>query len=217
MAPARESVVMSYSQAAFVERDQTSINELIKRHPFATIITCHEAATDISHLPFVFKESEGRLGCLYVHLARANPHCRAIEAANECVVVFRGPDSYISPHWYEENAEDHVPTWNYAVVHVHGKAERVLDEKLLLWQMTQIYISQEDDGKLPITEVDKEQLFPHVALFRIHIERFESIFKLTQNRTPEDALGAIEGLRKTGDSQKIELSDMMQKSLLSRS
>ncbi len=207
---------MSYSQPAFVEKDVKAIHSLIKNYPFATILTHHDSRLEMSHLPFILQASEGDHGCLYVHMARANKHSQAIEAAEECVIIFRGPDSYISPHWYENDAEDHIPTWNYAVVHVHGRAERVHDEEKLFWQMTEIYSSHENSSKLPVSDDEKKQMFPHISFFRIPIARIESIFKLSQNRSEADARGAIEGLQRSGDTQKLKLSELMVSALQSR-
>ena len=139
-----------------------------------------------------------------------------MDAASECVIVFQGPHSYISPHWYEKKAEDHIPTWNYAVVHAHGSPQRIADKEKLFWQMNRMYESHEKNSTLLVTEEEKSQLFAHVVLFRITVTRFESILKLSQNRSEGDAQGAIEGLANSLDTQKIELSQMMQVALSSR-
>jgi len=57
-------------------------------------------------------------------VARANPVWRESDLGIESLVVFQGPQAYISPGWYATKAETGkvVPTWNYAVVHVHGRA-----------------------------------------------------------------------------------------------
>jgi transcriptional regulator len=36
------------------------------------------------------------------------------------LVMFHGPHAYVSPSWYADPQS--VPTWNYAVVHAHGRA-----------------------------------------------------------------------------------------------
>lgn len=50
---------------------------------------------------------------------------------SRAIVIFRGPDHYISPSWYEPS-DNNVPTWNYTAVHleclievVEGKAREV--------------------------------------------------------------------------------------------
>ena len=42
------------------------------------------------------------------------------------LVVFQGPDAYITPSWYETKRETGkvVPTWNYAMVQVRGSGHR---------------------------------------------------------------------------------------------
>ncbi|UUU36282.1 FMN-binding negative transcriptional regulator [Streptomyces sp. CA-210063] len=54
------------------------------------------------------------------HLARADARKHEL-GSHEVVVVLQGPHGYISPTWYEETP--HVPTWNFTVLHVHGRPE----------------------------------------------------------------------------------------------
>jgi predicted FMN-binding regulatory protein PaiB len=52
---------------------------------------------------------------------------------DEALVIFRADDAYISPNWYPSKHEFHrqVPTWNYRVVHVHGKLYIRDDERFV--------------------------------------------------------------------------------------
>ena len=63
-------------------------------------------------------------GVLHCHVARANPQWAEIVSSPRVLAIFAGPHGYISPVWYEETP--HVPTWNFSVLHVHGRPE-VLD------------------------------------------------------------------------------------------
>ena len=75
------------------------------------------------HSPRIFRSScvrkKGRLR-LRGHVAKANPHWRYLEQQAQCLTIFHGPHSYISPSNY--TARESVPTWNYAAVHVYGSA-----------------------------------------------------------------------------------------------
>ena len=59
---------------------------------------------------------------LVAHMAKANPHWRAISDGMPALVIVTGPEAYISPSWYASKAEHGrvVPTWNYLAVHLTG-------------------------------------------------------------------------------------------------
>lgn len=68
----------------------------------------------LSHIPFLIT---GDL--LELHLVRSNPIVRALKHPLQACISVIGPDSYISPDWYE--IDDQVPTWNYVAVHLRGQ------------------------------------------------------------------------------------------------
>uniref|UniRef100_UPI0038F74B12 FMN-binding negative transcriptional regulator n=1 Tax=Streptomyces niveiscabiei TaxID=164115 RepID=UPI0038F74B12 len=73
------------------------------------------------------------------HLARANPQWKAA-AIGEAMVLFSGPDAYVTPSWYETKRETGkvVPTWNYQAVHAYGPAEFFDDPERLLDAVTRL-------------------------------------------------------------------------------
>jgi len=66
-------------------------------------------------------------------VARANPVWQQCRDGADVMVIFRGNESYISPNWYPSKHETHrqVPTWNYEVVHVHGRLTVQDDERFV--------------------------------------------------------------------------------------
>ncbi|WP_020653721.1 FMN-binding negative transcriptional regulator [Massilia niastensis] len=104
---------------------------LIARHPLGMLVTAHEGAPDADHLPFEFLPS-GAQGVLRAHVARANPVWR--RDGQQALVVFRGPSGYVTPDRLEkvEKQGRVVPTWDYEVVHVHGRLRTVDDPQWLL-------------------------------------------------------------------------------------
>jgi len=204
---------MVYKPKAFQAPEPSDVAALMQKYPFANLITYFEGRMEVTHLPFILEADEGPRGTLYLHLARSNPHCKALDSGAECLVVFNGPASYISPSWYEPDAEDHIPTWNYAVVHAHGRAKRIDDPKRVFWQMDQIHRAHDKGPLTSVSDEEKAKMIPHVMLFRIPIDRCESVFKLNQNRSLEDAEGAMQALASSGDTVKTELGDLMRKSI----
>jgi len=41
------------------------------------------------------------------HLARANPHWKDVASGNEALMIFQGPEGYITPNWYPSKADEH--------------------------------------------------------------------------------------------------------------
>ena len=70
---------------------------------------------------------------LRAHVARANPLWREARDDVEALVVFQGPQGYVSPGWYPSKAEHGkvVPTWNYVMVQARGRL-RAVDDKAWL-------------------------------------------------------------------------------------
>src|SRR5687767_1665333 len=110
-----------YVPAHFSEDDAEKLARLIEENSFGMLVTVAEGRPFASHIPFLY-ESDKKV--LRGHVARANPQWRHFSVNTEVMVVFQGPHGYISPSWYRAPG---VPTWNYAVAHVYGRA-RALEE-----------------------------------------------------------------------------------------
>ena len=158
-------------------------------------------------------------GRLILHMARANPHWRAITedaAGTPALAVATGPQAYVSPGWYASKAEHGrvVPTWNYSAVHVTGRVRRHHDPAWVLDAVTRLTRLNEsrraapwsvDDA--PATYVEK-QLRAIVGL-ELTIEKVEAKAKLSQNRDAADFSGVVRGLRSEGSGREHEVADQM--------
>src|SRR6476659_2296941 len=114
-----------YIPASFREDDLPTLHAFLDAHPLAALITAVEGPGSLfaTHLPLLLDRSGGPLGTLRGHLARANPHARQLATgAVPALLLFSGPDAYITPNWYPLKAEHGrvVPTWNYVAVHAFG-------------------------------------------------------------------------------------------------
>src|SRR3974377_1193511 len=69
----------------------------------------------------------------------------------ECMAVFQGPQSYITPSWYAAKRETGkvVPTWNYATVHVWGRPSVIEDAAWLRRQIDGLTALQEGRRAAP--------------------------------------------------------------------
>lgn len=155
-----------------------------------------DGTPDATFLPVLWREDR-----LVGHLARANPHWRALVEGSPALVVVTGPDAYVSPSFYLTKREHGrvVPTWNYSVVHLRGPVRVVEDAEWLrelVTALTDHHESSRDEPwavtDAPSTYVDK-QLRAIVGV-EVAVESVEAKAKLSQNRSAADVAGVIEGL-----------------------
>lgn len=111
-----------YTPTHFNEDSIDVLHELIRHHPLGTLITMTADGLNANHVPFMVDPQLAPFGLLRAHVARSNSVWQTFNADVDALVVFQGPDAYISPSWYPSKKEHGkvVPTWNYAVVHVAG-------------------------------------------------------------------------------------------------
>jgi len=122
-----------YLPEHFAEHDRNALHGLIAEHPLGTLVTLGSDGLSANHLPFLLAADVGEHGALLTHVARGNRAWQDFSAEHEALVIFQGPSAYVSPNWYPTKAETHrhVPTYNYAVVHAHGRLVVHDDEKWL--------------------------------------------------------------------------------------
>ncbi|HET6587991.1 MAG TPA: FMN-binding negative transcriptional regulator [Oleiagrimonas sp.] len=198
-----------YLPKAFKETHPDALHGLIRACPFATVVTRTAAGLDANHLPFELVD-----GVLHGHVARGND-LATLDGA-EVLVVFRGPQGYISPNWYPTKHETgrEVPTWNYAVVHVHGHLKVVEDAawmRALLERLTDRHEASEPQP-WKVTDAPEDHIeksLRAIVGLEIDIERIEGKFKLSQNHPERNRLGVIAGLRRRGGGIDAELADLM--------
>ena len=186
---------MIYTPKFFAEpTDSASVLELVKSYNFATMIVILNGAPLISHLPFHYVPEEGQNGTLYAHMAIANRQARSLKEGADVTVIFQGPHSYISPTWYAP-AADNVPTWNYAVVHMHGKALVTKDNVEAYAQMRTLVELHDQVFKLDLSEKDRDEMLREICVFKIDVAKIDAKFKLSQNRSAFDQKSVIEHLK----------------------
>lgn len=186
--------------------EQAAARDFIAVYPFATLITAPNSPggeIHVTHIPLLLDESGT---ALTGHVARPNPHWRIIETSDS-VAVFHGPHAFVSRGWYEDPAGN-VPTWNYAAVHVSGRAQLqpVEGNRAALEHLAARF---EPPG-LPEIAPEKLQRLPGgVVAFRLPIQRVEVKFKMSQNKSPADRAGVMAGLRATGRPEDQAVAQWM--------
>ena len=195
-----------YLPAQFAESDLTEIHRIIKTHPLGMLVRTTAVGLEADHLPFLLEADQGTSGALIAHVARANSVWKEIHDGPDVLVVFRGVDGYVSPNWYPGKLETHrrVPTWNYEVVHAHGKIYVRDDEKFVRGVVARLTRKHEADQAKPWkmgdapTDYLADQLGRIVGI-EIVLTRLECKRKLNQHHELPDREGAIEGLASSGN------------------
>ena len=196
-----------YTPAHFAEHDPAQLHRIIRDHPLGLLCRAGPQGLDADHLPFHLEPGRGPLGTLVAHVARANPLWQAVPAGGTCeaLVVFRGPEGYVSPNWYPAKQATHraVPTWNYEAVHVHGQLSVHDDERhvrALVTRLTRTHeAAQPRPWKMGYAPPDfLDSMLRAIVGIELHITRIEGKRKLSQNRALPDRDGAIAGLRGQG-------------------
>jgi len=193
-----------YIPASFREDDAEALRALICAHPLGTLVTHGDDGLQASPLPFLLEANT-----LRAHMARANPHWKTLAENTECLVIFTGPDAYVTPDWYPSKAVTHkvVPTWNYAAVHVRGRL-RVVDEPgWLAQQIADLTATHEAVRPAPWRPADAPADFIAAQMqavigLEIVITQIEGKWKMSQNKDAADRDGVIHGLRDTADPHR---------------
>jgi transcriptional regulator len=179
--------------------------DLLARHPLGLLITAGPEGPMASPLPFLRRTQEDRT-VLTAHMARANPHLAALAEGMACLVIFQGAETYVSPGWYPSKAETGrvVPTWNYEMVQVRGRIGLKPEAGWLAAQVDALTHAQEDRRPRPWAVSDAPEAFIESQLrgivgLEIEITEIRGKWKMSQNRTPEDAAGVVRGLADPAD------------------
>ncbi|MGL6517009.1 FMN-binding negative transcriptional regulator [Aeromonas caviae] len=196
-----------YLPPHFAVTDPEALHQLMQAHPLGALITCGEGGLDANHLPFEFDGAQGAHGVLRAHVARNNPLWQEVKDGDEVLVIFRAADGYISPSWYPGKQVHHkqVPTWNYCVVHAHGRI-RVRDDARFVRRLLATLTRTHEAGEptpWKMADAPRDYLEAMVAAvvgIEIEIDRLVGKFKLGQNKEAADRLGAANALQERGQS-----------------
>lgn len=196
-----------YIPPYFRNKNQDELLAFMKAHPLAVICSNGDRVPLATHLPFSTRE-EGEKIFLISHFALANPHARELQEGSDVLVIFSGPDAYISPSLYDKT--ENVPTWNYIAVHAEGRLH--LDnsdegrEKVLLSMISAFepaYMQQWEQ----LSRDYISRMIKGIIAFEIEVTKLEGKFKLSQNKTAAEQ----ERIAASLSGAHAELSEQMKK------
>ena len=194
-----------YQPPHFVETRLDVLHALIRAHPLGLLISVGPDGPMADPLPFLIDTAVEPHGRLRAHVAKANPQWRLIaeNPQTPVLVVFQGADSYVTPSWYEAKRETGkvVPTWNYAIVQVRGRARIVDDREWLAGQIAELTATHEAHRAEPWQVTDAPAPFIEAQIkgiigLEIAITEISGKWKVSQNRPVADRIGVAAGLDK---------------------
>jgi transcriptional regulator len=191
-----------YLPQVFEETRLEALHQLIRSHPFSTLLIHTPSELVANHIPLVLDAQAGPHGTLRGHVARANPVWKQFGSPVAAMAIFQGPLSYITPSWYPSKQADGkvVPTLNYAVVHAAGHPRAVENAAWLLQHVTQLTALQEAAQASPWQVSDApadyiKQMLGQIVGIEMPISKLQGKWKVSQNRAMADRLGVVAGLQ----------------------
>lgn len=156
---------------------------VIKHFPLGILISAKDGKPFVTQIPFIYNETTKKL---VAHIDRNNPQLETLQHDAEVTVVFKGPDTYISPSVY---STAQLPTWNYITVHITGNIQLINEPEAVkntMVAMTEFLEGREQKFILKNDDPRMERLINYIQAFEIEITHWEGKFKLSQDKIPQD-------------------------------
>ncbi|CAM3537323.1 FMN-binding negative transcriptional regulator [Polaromonas hydrogenivorans] len=202
-----------YIPKPFEESRPEVLHQFIRQHPLATLIINDAEGLAADHIPLLLRPEAGPSGKLLGHVARSNPLWQKAGDGIPCLLVFHGIDGYISPNGYASKQETGkvVPTWNYEVVHVHGKVRAIDDPAALMDILQALTQTHEADQPAPWRIADAppdyiERMLQAIVGIEVEIERIAGKAKLSQNQPGSNRQSLVNALQGRDDRASQEMA-----------
>ena len=192
-----------YQPAHFAESRAEVLGAFVAAHPLGLLVTQNRAgAIDANSIPFILDPSgDATPGVLRAHVARANPVWSSARDDVDSLVVFQGPQGYVSPAWYPSKAAHGkvVPTWNYVMVQARGRLRAIEDKAWLRDFVGRLTDRHERGRPAPWAIGDApadyiETMLGAIVGIEIALTSLVGKWKVTQNRGADDRAGVVDGL-----------------------
>ena len=209
-----------YQPPHFNEDSPLAMQGLMRAFPLGLLITSSASGLTANPIPFILDPEGGEQGVLRCHVARANGQWKEIGEGLDALIVLQGAQHYVHPGWYETKRETGkvVPTWNYAMVQVKGRACVKDDGAWLARQIRDLTEMMEgaypkpwavDDAPTPYIDAQMRG----IVGIEITINAMMGKWKVSQNRTEADREGVVEGLRAHQDQEAHDMARLVEEKL----
>jgi len=200
-----------YNLSYFKENDREELIQFMETYPFALLTGSFKSGKQTAtQIPVLLEEKNGEL-YIQGHIMRGTDHFRAFSENPQALLVFTGPNCYVSASWY---TNPHIgSTWNYMSIHVSGNI-RFMSENELKDFMRKLTLKFEEGNRSSATIYDNlpdeflNQMLPAIAGFEIKANDIENVFKLSQNRDKQSYLNIISKLESKGGNSRLIAEEM---------
>ncbi|MCL7944657.1 FMN-binding negative transcriptional regulator [Marinobacter sp. ATCH36] len=207
-----------YLPNSFKENDTPRLRQYIRDYGFGLLVIADGQGIEANHVPFHLEcDNDDSLGSLHCHVARSNPVWKRLIGGARVLVVFQGPNGYVSPSWYATKAQTGrvVPTWNYLAVHAEGVARVIEDGDWLKRHLGQLTDQHESRMNTPwaLTDAPSEytdNLVKAIVGVEIRIESLIGKLKASQNQPEQNRVGVKEGFNTAEAGFNKAMSDFIQ-------
>ncbi|MBV8947190.1 MAG: FMN-binding negative transcriptional regulator [Solirubrobacterales bacterium] len=186
---------------AFEIRDVEAAREIVRAHPFATLVTEDLRAT---HMPTLV-DDDARGLAIVGHVARADPVADSL--SGPLLAIFHGPHGYVSASWY---ASETIPTWNHVTLHIHGTPERFDDAMPVLRRTVEHFEAVvEEPWSLDRLGETAREMADQVVAFRLDAESWHAEAKLSQDKPADERARVLAGFERPGPYANPRLAAAM--------
>lgn len=203
-----------YNFSYFKEKDRQAILDFMEENPFAFLtgskLSGEQVATQI---PILLEERDGEL-FLQGHIMRNTDHYKAFVENPKALLVFTGPNAYVSASWYSDPQIG--STWNYMSVHVKGQIDFMPEAELIEF-MKKLTLKFEKGNTQSPTAFDNlpdeflKKMMPAIVGFEIKADKIDNVFKLSQNRDEKSYLNIISKLEEEGGNSALVANEMQKR------
>lgn len=200
---------------AFQQDDPVALHELMVKYPLASLIAYSATGIEVNHIPFFLNKSKGKLS-LQGHIAKANPLWKLIKDKSQVLLVFHGPNCYISPNYYPTKKEQGkvVPTWNYVAVHVKGLLHYRFDTDFKLAMLNNLTFQHEQNQEKPWSITDApmqyiQRMLPAIVGLEIEVLSITGKWKVSQNQPEINKQGVVSGLSNDKTTNALSMADLV--------
>ncbi len=151
-------------------QDKEKMISVIEAYPLAMLVSAKEGKPFVTHIPIIYNHNIQKL---VAHIDRQNPQLETLSDGAEVTVVFRGPDTYISPSIYTTTQ---LPTWNYIIVHITGTIRlihTIEKTKETMIAMTSFLEGKEQKYVLNLEDKRMDAAIHYIQAFEIEITNWE--------------------------------------------
>ncbi|MFT5136154.1 MAG: transcriptional regulator [Candidatus Azotimanducaceae bacterium] len=207
-----------YNLSPFKQEEDQQLKSFIAQYPLATLVSINSSGLEANHIPLYFVEDEDAKPLLKGHIAKANPLWKEVADKSRVLMIFQGPQSYISPNWYPSKKEHGkvVPTWNYAVVHLRGEISFISDNAWKLDMLNTLTNKSERHQTAPWKVADApegyiERQVAGIVGIEISLSSMQGKWKMSQNKSASDHQGVVDGLSNSDSPGAGETADLMKR------